>query len=171
MGAGGDPEGEDQDHGESGCDYHNVETADAVAEPAGYDAAEDTVGKGLDTKNAYFSGHQAQENLDTVFFSPSVVTHLVPLRIAIRYVARLSEKPKCCASRMRKLKGKKTPQKKKKPPKALKRKAGSCKGLTSSLNWTRLGVGAILDSRVNMAMIKRPRNMKPITLITQAKPI
>lgn len=97
-------------------------------------------------------------------------THLVPLRMAIRYVAKLSEKPWYCASRMRKLNGKKTPQKKKKLPKALKRKAGSRKGLTNSLNRTGLGVGAILDSRVHMAMIKRPRKMKAIVLITQAKP-
>lgn len=97
-------------------------------------------------------------------------THLVPLRIAIRYVAKLSEKPKCCASKMRKLNGKKTPQKKKKLPKALKRKAGSRKGLTNSLSRTGLGVGAILDSRVHMAISKRPRKMNAITLITQAKP-
>ncbi len=70
MGAGGDPEGEDQDHGEGGCDYHDVETADAVAEPAGYDAAEDTVGQGLDTKNAYFFGASGARNSGHPFLFP-----------------------------------------------------------------------------------------------------
>lgn len=43
MRAGGDPEGQDEDHGASGGCDHYVEAADAIAEPAGNDAAEDTV--------------------------------------------------------------------------------------------------------------------------------
>lgn len=46
MGAGGDPEGQDEDHRECGGDDHDVEAADAIAEPAGDDAAEDAVNVG-----------------------------------------------------------------------------------------------------------------------------
>jgi hypothetical protein len=98
------------------------------------------------------------------------ITYLPAFNIAKRYPDNSRDIPSCCAWRIIKFVGRKTPQKKKKLPRATRQNVTSLNGAKNWLSARGVGLGGRRDRIVRLLMTSRPSNRNATARMDQPKP-